>query len=167
MQIEHITKRQRRPFSASYFWERMEQSGDCLLWTRSRTKDGYGQVWYEGKVWKASRVAWLLTHGPIPDGVRVLHNCPGGDNPACCNPDHLFLGSQSDNVRDMMAKGRNASTPRGAANPNTHLTDDDVRAIRALYSSGEYAYAGLAAAFSVGQSTIARIVKGESWQGVS
>jgi hypothetical protein len=166
MHPQSITKRQRRPFSEAYFWERTDQSGDCWPWTRSRTKDGYGQVWYEGKVEKASRVAWILTYGAIPEVMKVLHNCPGGDNPACCNPAHLFLGTQADNIRDMVAKGRQV-TPRGVENGNTHLTEADVRAIRALYATGDYAYSGLAAAYKVGESTIARIVKGTSWASVA
>ena len=72
----------------------------------------------------AHRVAWMLAHGPIPRGMNVLHRC---DVPRCVNPDHLFLGTQHDNVRDMIAKGR-ARFP--LVSPTTKVTPDQVRAIR-------------------------------------
>lgn len=165
MHPQSITKRKRRPFSEAYFWERVDRSGECWPWVRYCNTDGYGHVYYEGRIWGAHRVAWILTNGPIPEGMRVLHNCPGGDNPACCNPAHLFLGTQADNVHDMMAKGRN--TPQvGIANPRARLTEEDVREIRRLYATGDYAYAGIAEAFGVGETTISHVVKGDTWADV-
>lgn len=75
----------------------------CHEWTRARDPNGYGRVEWEGRPWLSHRVAWTLLVGPIPAGRNVLHRC---DNPPCGNPDHLFLGSQSDNMRDAWNKGR-------------------------------------------------------------
>jgi hypothetical protein len=72
----------------------------------ARSDTGYGRVTHEGKQWAAHRLAWTLAHGPIPDGMLVLHHC---DNRACWNVEHLFLGSQADNMADMVAKGRHAN----------------------------------------------------------
>lgn len=92
------------------FWPRLDQSGGpeaCWPWTGSRTRTGYGKCSVDGRHVAAHRLAWQLTNGPIPDGLHVLHRC---DNPPCCNPGHLFLGTHTDNVRDMLAKGRGRAT---------------------------------------------------------
>lgn len=85
------------------FWNRLEAEGDCRVWPLAKTHNGYGLVGYQGAQLRAHRLAWVLTHGEIPDGMMVLHKC---DNPPCCNPDHLFLGTQMDNMRDRHEKGR-------------------------------------------------------------
>lgn len=92
------------------FWSKVDQSGGadaCWSWTAStktaRCGMKYGDFNYKGKSTGAHRVAWELTNGQIPDGLCVLHKC---DNPLCCNPAHHFLGTRTDNVNDMLAKGR-------------------------------------------------------------
>lgn len=75
----------------------------CWLWTGSLNEHGYGQVRMPPTVWKAHRVSYALFVGAIPAGLFVCHHC---DTPACVNPDHLFLGTAQDNIRDMWAKGR-------------------------------------------------------------
>ena len=79
--------------------------GPCWTWTRATNKAGYGKIGSgEGAGTLAThRVSWELTNGPVPDGLFVLHRC---DNPPCCNPAHLFLGTSRDNTLDMIAKGR-------------------------------------------------------------
>lgn len=92
------------------FWERVDTSAGpegCWPWTGSTQGKGHGQV-YRGPCrksapHKAHRVAWELTHGPIPAGLFVCHHC---DNPPCCNPAHLYVGTAADNARDMFARGR-------------------------------------------------------------
>jgi hypothetical protein len=91
------------------FWAGVDRRGpdECWLWQRRLKEFGHGQTNWHGKhSTSAHRVAWELTHGPIPEGLWVLHRC---DVPACCNPAHLFLGTHADNVRDMMAKRRHAT----------------------------------------------------------
>tara|TARA_R100001530_G_C4319841_1_gene155421 strand:+ start:2950 stop:3345 length:396 start_codon:yes stop_codon:yes gene_type:complete len=82
----------------------LRKKGDCILFVGSKDKDGYGHLTYKRKVYKAHRFAWTHAYGIIPKGMYVLHKC---DNPPCVNPDHLYLGDQLDNVRDMDLKGRN------------------------------------------------------------
>jgi len=87
-------------------------AGGCRLWTAAVNRSGYGCVWRGGKMLLAHRVAWELVHGPVPKGLCVLHRC---DTPGCVVVDHLFLGSNLDNMKDMASKGR-AWNPRAAAN---------------------------------------------------
>lgn len=108
----------RRPLEER-FWEKVDKSGDCWVWTRSTNGSGYGQITMPraGAPMLAHRVSWLLHYGPIPAGLFVCHRC---DNPPCIRPEHLFLGTNRDNSRDMGAKGRAGATrhpervPRGA-----------------------------------------------------
>lgn len=87
------------------FWAKVEKGPDCWEWKAFRNK-GYGKFTYNGRMYLAHRLSWILTNGPIPDGLGVLHSC---DNPPCVNPDHLFLGTQLDNMRDASNKGRCAN----------------------------------------------------------
>ena len=82
-----------------------EPNSGCWLWDGAATRDGYGLVTIAPQKWphRVHRLAWEEAYGPIPAGMSVLHRC---DVPACCNPNHLFLGSQQDNVTDMQEKGR-------------------------------------------------------------
>jgi len=77
---------------------------DCWHWCGVRNTGGYGRMTYEGRSQVAHRLAWIAWKGPIPEGMSVLHSC---DNRACVNPDHLWLGTYSDNMKDCWAKGRN------------------------------------------------------------
>ena len=98
-----------RPF-ANRLWLNIDQLGGpeaCWPWL-GKQRYGYGQIWASGRLVLAHRLVWELTLGPIQPGLCVLHRC---DNPPCCNPAHLFLGTKADNVADMMAKGRHAAGP--------------------------------------------------------
>lgn len=132
---------------AARFWSYVDRSNadGCWPWTRARRNDqGHGGVW-DGKRWThAHRVAYTLTNGPIPPGMSVCHRC---DNPPCCRPDHLFLGSQAENSADMVSKhrGRRVSA------------DVEAQAIALLRGGASQRAAG--EALGIGKTTIARIAR--------
>jgi hypothetical protein len=114
------------------FWGRVDRTGDCWVWQGRRWRD-YGSWTFhvgEGKrrTVPAHRFAWELARGVIPEGMYVCHKC---DNPPCCNPAHLFLGTHDDNMRDKAEKGRvRGGDVRGERNPHSKLTADQVLEIR-------------------------------------
>lgn len=139
----------------------------CWYWTGHRNEGGYGVFAAARRRLDfpeilAHRIAWHLFNGPIPPLSKVLHRC---DVPACVNAvEHLFLGTQADNVADMFAKGRNRSGPRfGSANPMSALTEDTVRAMRADYASGAFSQQALALRYGVSVMTVNRAVRKISW----
>ena len=87
---------------ADRLWNRVRKGSSCWTWTGA-TQHGYGYIGENGKILRTHRVSWTLHHGPIPDGLCVLHHC---DNPPCVRPSHLFLGTHTDNMKDMVSKGR-------------------------------------------------------------
>ncbi len=108
------------------FWSYVE-TGDleeCWLWRAGKATDGYGSFSMGGKPYPASRVAYMLAHGPIPDGLIVRHRC---DNPPCCNPRHLLTGTHRDNAMDRAIRGR---TNNGRGVHTAQLTEADVMRIR-------------------------------------
>lgn len=107
---------------------------ECFVWKGARIPTGYGQKLVNGVVKYTHRIAYEWANGPIPEGLLVLHKC---DNPPCCNPDHLFLGTAKDNMQDCMKKGRFATTnARGENNKFAKFHDGDIRVIRNLYEDG-------------------------------
>lgn len=118
-----------RPLADRLFGRVVKTSSGCWEFTGPKRKGGYGALssgGTEGRQLLAHRAAWTLTNGPIPDGLFVLHHC---DNPPCCNPDHLFLGTLKDNTADARAKGRLYSGPRHHwhCKPNPNAMPEAVR----------------------------------------
>lgn len=108
---------------------RIGDPADCWPWLAFKNAYGYGQIRRDGKIYVASRAAYELIHGPFDAKLFVCHDC---DNPSCCNPHHLFLGTDALNKADMYSKGRWRRPPvhAGEANNKAKVTEDDVRAIR-------------------------------------
>jgi len=100
-------------------WSRIDQGPDCWVWPGGHDKDGYGHIKVDRIQQSTHRLAWTLTHGPVPAGMLVLHHC---DNPPCCRPDHLFLGTHADNMRDRATKGRNQLITGRPKQPIKHGT---------------------------------------------
>ena len=141
------------------FWEKVDVAGadDCWEWTASKAK-GYGKIYRDGKLTAAHRLSWEFRHGEIPAGLHILHKC---DNPACVNPEHLFTGTQLDNLADMREKGRQVL---GVTHGNAKLTKAQVIEIRLRYAAGGVTQAQLGANYGVTKSLISVIVLFKGWR---
>ena len=160
------------PEDVSLFWSRVLKTDSCWLWTLSKKHHGYGQVCVHPHPGanavrvRAHRLSWVIHFGQVPDGMKVCHNCPGGDNPACVNPAHLFLGSQAENVRDMIQKGRaRYVTPRGSRQHQAKLTEAAVLEIWREHSNGVTSRQ-LAERYGVSRHTIKAIFARHNWKHV-
>lgn len=156
-------------FSATFqerFWTKVTKNESCWIWTAYRRPSGYGEIQRGVRGFGAilaHRASFILNVGPIPDGLEVLHDCPGGDNPACVNPDHLWLGTQADNCMDMIEKGRaklNFDFGKGESHPRHKLSQKDVDEIRLSNEPQRI----IAARFNIWQSHVGRIKRRENWK---
>lgn len=149
------------------FWAKVKQGqpDECWPFMASRNAAGYGTIGIDGKSALANRVAWQLTNGAIPAGQYVLHKC---DNPPCCNPSHLFLGTHADNALDKKIKGR-ARSNRGEEKNTAKLTEKQVKAIRQeyRYRSSTHGLKALSAKYGVCVSAVEAIVKHRTWRHVT
>lgn len=141
------------------FWEKINIGGSDECWKWRKNSGGYARVRRNGTSEAAHRVAYSISFGEIPFGMNILHKC---DNPPCCNPAHLLLGTHKDNMQDKAKKGR-SNIPSGENHGNAKLTYENVADIRSKYASGSYLQKELARIFGVSQVTICRIVRGEQW----
>lgn len=136
---------------------------ECWEWTASRNQKGWHGQWRagDGRIELTHRAAWRLMRGEIPAGLCVLHRC---DNPPCCNPAHLFLGTRSDNARDMWSKGRaRPKSNLGAGHGNAKLTADLVRDIRSSKESG----VALSQRLGITTTTVCDIRKRRTWKHIA
>jgi hypothetical protein len=137
--------------------------GGCWLWTGAMVHStGYGTIEQNGRTLGAHRVSYELHKGPIPKGLQVCHKC---DVRACVNPDHLFLGTASDNAQDMHRKGR-ANNPIGDAHAKAKITERDIPKILARLLIG-HSCAEIAADYGVTDCAINAIRRGKSWTHVT
>jgi hypothetical protein len=128
----------------------------CWQW---RSAGPYPTFWTDGRYVKVARYAWQVKTGlPPPSDMCVCHTC---DNPKCVNPDHLFLGTHTDNMRDKAAKQR-TFRPNATLNGRAKVDHATAARIRADYEAG-MTQEKIAAAYSIGQSSVSRIVRGENW----
>lgn len=134
---------------------------DCWNWNAS-LRHGYGEFHLDKKLHGAHRVAYEIANGPIPDRLFVCHRC---DNRACCNPNHLFVGTAADNTADMIAKGR-AYSGECTARPVTKLTENLVRHIRDSHRAGE-SYGSIAIRLDVHKLTVYFAAIGRTWAHVA
>jgi hypothetical protein len=174
-------KRQIPPLEETFMKRVSADRSGCLLWTGYIAKNGYGRIGVHrneidsrglscadgSRKWVsqwAHRIAWQLKHGPIPDNLFVLHRC---DVRRCVNVEHLFLGTQLENLRDAKAKGRNA---RGESMGASVLTNEQVLKIRQLYDDkGQFiaatgALSSLAREFGVSVQALCDIGKRRHWK---
>ena len=165
---------------ADRFWGKIRKSAGCWNWQGYRMQQGkwYG-MFQARKValmpMLAHRVAWELTNGPIPPGMCVCHHC---DNPACCRPSHLFLGTFRENNEDRTRKGRTAAgdhngarthpecVPQGEHNGQSKITAAVVRKIRSEYSPWVVSQRVLALKYGICQQQVSTILRGEHWKTV-
>lgn len=130
----------------------------CIEWTRA-TSSGYGVLRHKGAAVRTHRISYELNKGPIPDGLFVLHHC---DNKLCITPDHLFLGTQKDNMRDMSAKGR-GNHARGERAGRSKLTEAEVLRIRKTYTGKYGERLAMAEKYNVSGGSIWSVVTGRTW----
>lgn len=147
------------------FWKKVDCTTTptgCWPFTGYQDRKDYGRIDINRRPVGAHRVAWILTHGPIPlPWLVVMHTC---DNPPCCNQEHLELKEPDENVKDRDQKGRQARGERhGLAKLQNGYTDADE--IRALYAAGGISQRALARRFNVHQTTIGKILRGDTWHG--
>jgi hypothetical protein len=160
------------------FWNLVNKDGSvhpildtpCWIWTGRLTTKGYGDFGYGAEYHLAHRLAWFFTYGKFPEPCGC-HKC---DNPPCCNPEHIFEGTKSDNGKDMHQKGR-AVHVRGSSHYKTILTNKQVKKIRELWAKhgvtqgkkGSITQGQLANDFGVGRTTINNIIRFVNWKVVA
>lgn len=162
----HYAKRSYEKMIAE-FWANVAITADdnqCWLWTGYCMPNGYGSKSWGNKDEYAHRVSWIIANGDIPRGMEICHTC---DVRNCVNPKHLFLGTQQDNMRDMVAKGRQVISNRsGENNGNCKLTETQVREIRHKYSMGSVSHKELGNQYGVNKVTIGHIVTRRLWKNI-
>lgn len=146
------------------FWANVDQFGpdECWNWTAFCHPSGYGRLMAQGWRHAAHRVAHAIAYGSTPADLLVCHDC---DNPKCCNPRHLFIGTDGDNVADMMAKGRgrsglSAGRGQGELHNMAKLTEAQVYAIEA----DQRTHAEIALAFGISRSMVGQIKNHKNWR---
>lgn len=138
------------------FWNKIIITADdnqCWLWIASSHKQGYG--WFGTEL--AHRIAWSYPDYLIPDGLCILHSC---DNPKCCNPKHLFLGTQLENIQDKVNKNRQSKIS-GEKHHSCRISDKQIEEIRERYAKGGVLYKTIAQDMGIAIGTVGRFVTGK------
>lgn len=151
------------PTRIPLFWAKVRRGEGCWEWTAALDNGGYGLFNTQGRPAKAHRVSWVLANGPLAAGLLVLHRC---DNRKCVRPDHLYLGTQRQNVADMDSRGRRArgytlaSIHRGEQHQAARLSDATIAAIRAEMAAGGK-QRHVAAKYGCSHTYVGMLVRGE------
>jgi len=142
------------------FWSRVNKNtkNGCWEWVARLNPDGYGEFDCDNRGYRAHRLSWFFKFGEIEKGLNVCHKC---DNPKCVNPDHLFLGTQKENVMDMLSKNRQRSH-KGTKNNKARLNEEKVSEIKRLRRSG-LQYKEIADKFGVSVGCVSHILNGRHW----
>lgn len=167
METQNRRKKSTPEMAIMRFWEKVDkkEEGQCWNWKGYKGRTGHGQMTIMQKQVYVHRFSWELHNGrEIPDGMYVCHKC---DNGSCVNPNHLFIGTQKENVDDMVSKGR-AIHPlegrvRGEKNGNSKLNLEQVNEIRKKYIPYKVTHKQLGLEFGVSEITIRKILKGQLW----
>lgn len=157
------------PTLQQVFWRKIDKSSGelgCWPWQGARTGNDYGYIRLNGIRFAAHRLAYALTNGAIPKDLFVCHRC---DNPRCCNPAHLFLGSASDNTRDSVAKGRwhmPAKKRVGSKHGRAKIDERQAIEIRRAYTTGSVSQEQLASRYHISERSIYGIIARKTWKHV-
>lgn len=138
------------PKQSSNFWSYVTKTEGCWIWTGIKSR-GYGKFRVGDRKWRAHRLSWVIRNGDIPEGMQVLHRC---DNPACVNPDHLFIGTPAGNTADKLKKERQWSK----------LTSEQVKNIRHAHLFGGVPQHQLCKEYGMTQANISCIVNRKTWK---
>ena len=151
------------------FWKNVVKTPTCWNYTKRISNTGYGTITEIGphsirKTFLTHRASWFFHFGPIPDGMFVCHHC---DNRTCIRPDHLFLGTDADNMDDMALKGRRACGDKvanfGEKNPSSQITSLIASQIRHEYGQGNCSQQKLADKYGINQRSISNIILKKTW----
>ncbi len=148
------------------FWQKVDKSGDCWIWTGSAHRSGYGLFCVTPIKLRANRAAWELTYGVIPDGLYICHRC---NNPRCVRPEHLYAGTPQENMDDKVRANHHLNVPKGENTVTSKLSASQVQVIREKYRNRnmiirEVTFRSLAKEYGVSYETIHLIISNQTWK---